>query len=507
MQNYCQETKVGKWLITTEAACDIPEGLTLFRDNEEGLVVEIMNKDLPIKIKIKCDDASSSSKRTSSSALPLWLQHVIVDGNNDNEKEKSDESPMNKKMKQEKTQSRPIFNTITPLPSDKMVVSDAVSLADRLLPITQVTPSAAVDEPIASSTLTERHGHIYFQNKLNNILYVHGGVNGTETLGDIVSYTINYDDNNARIIRPLSNNQSRSWHCAEYLECKNLIIVFGGECKRNDETIYYDDVQVFDMTIELWYPPSVSGKGPSSRSGHKSGILFDKYLVIYGGQKNDKFPHNIHVLDTQRWHWSSPKVDGKPPHARGYHTCTCVEKKMLLYYGGSDSTKCFNDVHLLVSNDKGQGWKWEQPGIVGYKPTERWNHSAVLIHNETCLLVHGGWTYHDSKPVPLYDYCILDLRTWSWYEIDPKYMEANMITINCKENTDASTSHSILSPSEYGQTNITALTQVFNDRKYVVYLRDLVAAKDSIKEVQMSKDTRVISEQIIVDYIVNVLKK
>ncbi len=506
-QSYCQETKVGKWLITTEANCDIPAGFTVFSENDEGITVQIMSSECPIKMKIKLDDAGSSSKRPASSALPLWLQHVIVDNIDDKKVKQDDDSPMNKKIKQEKVQSR-YANTITPLPSEKIVVDDASSLADRLLPTMQVTPAAAaVDEPVASSTLTDRCGHIFFQNKLNNNLYVHGGVYAGETLGDIVSYNINYSDNNTRITRPLSNNQSRAWHCAEYLECKNLIIVIGGESKRNDEIVYYDDVQVFDMSIELWYPPSVSGKGPSSRAGHKSGIVFDKYLVVYGGQKNDKFPHNIHVLDTQRWHWSSPKVDGKPPHARGYHTCTCIDKKILLYYGGSDNTKCFNDVHLLISNDKGQGWKWEQPDIVGFKPSERWNHSAILIHNESYLLIHGGWTYHDSKPVPLYDYCVLDLKTWCWYNIDPKYIEENILSIKCKETSDISASHSILSPLEYGQTNVTALTQVYNDKKYVVYLCDLIATNNGTKEVQMSKDTRVISEQIIVDYIVNVLKK
>ena len=129
-----------------------------------------------------------------------------------------------------------------------------------------------------------------------------------------------------------------------------------------------------------------------------------------------------------------------------------------------------------------------------------------MIHNENYLLVHGGWTYHDCKPIPLHDYCILDLESWFWYDIDPKYIEANVITINCKEHTD-NFAHSTLSPSEYGQTNVTALTQVYNAQKYVVYLCDLVAVNESTSKVQISKETRVISEQIIVDYIVNVLKK
>jgi hypothetical protein len=59
-------------------------------------------------------------------------------------------------------------------------------------------------------------------------------------------------------------------------------------------------VQVLDTDIFLWYPPHVTGPGPSARSGHTASLLGDD-LVIFGGSGGRVWKNTVHVLDTVRW--------------------------------------------------------------------------------------------------------------------------------------------------------------------------------------------------------------
>jgi len=63
-----QETKLGKWHINSEALCDIPEGFALFFTSDDELVVEIVSKECPMKMKIKYDDVVRSTIPTSDTA-------------------------------------------------------------------------------------------------------------------------------------------------------------------------------------------------------------------------------------------------------------------------------------------------------------------------------------------------------------------------------------------------------------------------------------------------------
>lgn len=119
-----------------------------------------------------------------------------------------------------------------------------------------------------------------------------------------------------------------------HLADKKLLLVFGGESyKESDANCdYYDDLLVLDTSLLLWYPPGVSGKGPTARSGHTASLIYNNKMVIYGGQKNEKYPHNITVLDTERWHWNAYKCDGKPPKARAFHSCCNLSENSLIFF-------------------------------------------------------------------------------------------------------------------------------------------------------------------------------
>lgn len=171
------------------------------------------------------------------------------------------------------------------------------------------------------------------------------------------------------------------------------------------EMCYTDALLVLDPETAVWYPPAVSGKSPSARAGHSAALLLGgRGMVVYGGESKGRFPHNIHWLDTSRWHWHSPKCEGKPPKARAGHCCYAFSSSSsssapssllsagigagggsevhdLVIFGGHDGAECFNDVHLLrcVERKAGSGqctWQWMQPEVRGLAPCASASASA-----------------------------------------------------------------------------------------------------------------------------------
>jgi len=279
------------------------------------------------------------------------------------------------------------------------------------------------------------------------VLCVHGGIGSSGAVcSDIVHLTLHGSPLlMATASRPLcSELHSRTGHTALRLpDCQGPLIMFGGRsltpsasvsasasaststststlmnagadadaetevdpasASEEYEASNTDALLVLDPETAVWYPPAVSGKGPSARAGHSAALLLGgRGMVIYGGESKGRFPHNIHWLDTSRWHWHSPKCEGKPPKARAGHCCYAFSSFSsssssssssapssllsagpgagagsdvhdLVIFGGHDGAECFNDVHLLrcVERKAGSGqctWQWMQPEVRGLAP-------------------------------------------------------------------------------------------------------------------------------------------
>jgi len=211
----------------------------------------------------------------------------------------------------------------------------------------------------------------------------------------------------------------RTWHSATFLPERQLLISFGGEFfnEKTKKTKITDQVMVLDTEIMLWYPPSVSGAVPSGRSGHSASLLQNSNeLIIFGGVKNNKWQNSLAVLDTLRWAWSVPKITGSAPRARSYHTSTPVpSSNFVVIFGGNNDQKCFDSVHVLdTSSDK---WTWSHPNISGNKPRARTGHTATLLEDGKTILIHGGWDPNDETSddeLIFGDSHLLDTSTWTW---------------------------------------------------------------------------------------------
>ena len=177
----------------------------------------------------------------------------------------------------------------------------------------------------------------------------------------------------------------------------------------------------------LWYPPAVSGDVPTGRSGHTATLIpSTNELVLFGGVKGSKWLNAVSVLDTVRWIWTTPKIQGSAPKPRSYHTATGVRGQhdghyKIVMFGGNNKTSCFNNVPVLemVTTPTETVWKWSHPSIMGQPPFPRTGHSATLMDDGKTICIYGGWdpneeTNESGEENIFKSSFLLDTETWTW---------------------------------------------------------------------------------------------
>ena len=145
-----------------------------------------------------------------------------------------------------------------------------------------------------------RHGHVMIA--VRDAIYVHGGMAGTEILGDL-------------------------WK----------LITDDGEMS--------------------WSQPTVNGDIPSKRAAH-AGCAVDGTLYLFGGMNETGALDDLYALNTETMLWQKIQCDGPPPHCRLDHTMSAVtvsrkvdddeektvDQTFLVVFGGMDTSgQIFDD--------------------------------------------------------------------------------------------------------------------------------------------------------------------
>jgi hypothetical protein len=218
-----------------------------------------------------------------------------------------------------------------------------------------------------------------------------------------------------------------------------------------------DQVMVLDTEIMLWYPPTVSGDVPSGRSGHTATMLSKtNELIVFGGVKGSKWLNTVSCLDTLRWKWRTPKIQGAAPKPRSYHSATALPDNRVVVFGGNDATQSFATVHVLEtspsstegsagsggteannsssnSNNNNNKWQWTHPKVMGRAPASRTGHSATLLADQKTICIYGGWDPNseddnadmnnsdddNDEHIIFQDSYLLDIEKWVWRQGPP----------------------------------------------------------------------------------------
>ncbi|RGB38827.1 hypothetical protein C1646_812384 [Rhizophagus diaphanus] len=204
----------------------------------------------------------------------------------------------------------------------------------------------------------------------NGKAYLWGGrmINGEFTNDMLILDTINLNWNQGSIV----NAPTPRAYYGSTLIPNNRIIYIGGF---NDYTVsYYSDtlniakgtaltlseVYIYDIINDNWNTKTTSGKIPSNRAGHSTILGLDgQRIIMFGGFYSypGYLDTTLYVLDLNNYNWYIPKISGKIPKARVYHTANVIGKYMVISFGDGYDKTVESDILLLdISNNDEYIW-------------------------------------------------------------------------------------------------------------------------------------------------------
>ncbi|KAI9471429.1 hypothetical protein BDB00DRAFT_861864 [Zychaea mexicana] len=138
---------------------------------------------------------------------------------------------------------------------------------------------------------------------------------------------------------------------------------------------------------------------------HSACIVQDR-LFVYGGSDSKRCYNTLHILDMESMTWSKPVVSGRLPPPSRAHSCNYVERKVengsirreLYVFGGGDGPYYFNDVYVF-DTDK---LRWSKLTTTGTPPMPRRAHTCN-VWKESLVVVGGGDGAHALADVHMLD--------------------------------------------------------------------------------------------------------
>lgn len=122
------------------------------------------------------------------------------------------------------------------------------------------------------------------------------------------------------------------------------MIVFGG----TNGSKKVNDLHILNLVTKEWTRPECTGTPPSPRESHTATLVGDEKLVVFGGSGEGKgnYLNDLHVLDLNTMRWTSPEVKSDIPVPRDSHSSLAIGKKLLVY-GGDRGDRYYGGVDVF----------------------------------------------------------------------------------------------------------------------------------------------------------------
>ncbi|XP_067832979.1 multiple epidermal growth factor-like domains protein 8 [Heptranchias perlo] len=231
-----------------------------------------------------------------------------------------------------------------------------------------------------------------------NSLYIFGGFDLNEVLGDLIRY--NFTSNQWYRSELSPSPPARHSHSA--VEWKGNMLLFGGQL--SDGSLA-NDVWLYEPVPESWRLLSaVNSQSPSGLASHAATVV-DQYLYVYGGRTGlDRFSAQMFRFDVGRRIWEEVvPTGGRSPAVSGHSMVFHPASRMLLVHGGhrvsarfsyrTNTTDAFHIDLRYWTNFKSD----QSPN----SPRERAFHSATIIGNY--MVVYGGNVHIHYQEEKCYD--------------------------------------------------------------------------------------------------------
>ena len=256
----------------------------------------------------------------------------------------------------------------------------------------------------------------------NNNMIIFGGRHSQRILSNI--YSLDFTSLSWSKIEPCGNSPpARDSHSAIIYNDSDMII-FGG----NGTSGKLNDLWNFNFNDKKWTKISGSGKSPSSRDGHLTSLIYNKYMMIYAGLDNeDNVVHDIYLFDIENRIWYECDLEGVPIQNKDGQSCCKVGDLMYLFGGqGPEDDEYSNDLFTLkfdIPDNLNDPKNTKKPkAIIANVEINNNNLRPKVRASQTCvgykdqyLIIIGG---EGKTQIPLDDIWLFDLKTKSYTEIE-----------------------------------------------------------------------------------------
>ena len=256
----------------------------------------------------------------------------------------------------------------------------------------------------------------------NNNMIIFGGRHSQRILSNI--YSLDFTSLSWSKIEPCGNSPpARDSHSAIIYNDSDMII-FGG----NGTSGKLNDLWNFNFNDKKWTKISGSGKSPSSRDGHLTSLIYNKYMMIYAGLDNeDNVVHDIYLFDIENRIWYECDLEGVPIQNKDGQSCCKIGDIMYLFGGqGPEDDEYSNDLFTLkfdIPDNLNDPKNTKKPkAIIANVEINNNNLRPKVRASQTCvgykdqyLIIIGG---EGKTQIPLDDIWLFDLKTKSYTEIE-----------------------------------------------------------------------------------------